>query len=672
MKHAVSPADTPTPPPSGLSAQASAMAGRVTVRAVVLALVLTVINDYWIVQLEVVRYSFATYAAPFYNCIFTLLVVTAANFLVRKRFPRLAFSRVELVTIYVMLSISSALCSHNMMEILVSLTGYAHFFKTPENKWGQMFVDRLPSWLTVSDPASLRNFYYGRSTLYDPASYRPWIIPVLSWSAFGSAMLFTMLCINSILRKQWIESERLTYPVIMLPLEMTDESGSLFKNRYMWMGFVLAGSLTMLAALHYLYPSVPCLTIARRNIGQYVTTPPWNAMGGVVMGFYFWAIGIAFLMPLELSFSTWFFFWLTRLELVGSRWLGFNELQVMGGGFDRVYPFLNSQSYGAYLGFFAMTMWTSRRYLGRVFRTAFLGTKEEDESREAISYRTAILGIIGGFLFLGIFALKIGMSVPVIAIFFSVYLVFAIIISRIRAELGFPTHDMHVMGPQHMMITSVGTQNIALQNLVGFSLFHWFNRTYASHPAPHQAESLKLGERTNTTARHMFIAVLIAGLFAMPIAFWMLLHMYFHNGGMTANVEQWALGFGSEVYNQLTGWIKSPAPPNKTAMIFVGVGFAISMALGWARVHLLAFPFHPLAYAIANSWGVSQLWMPLLIGSTAKYLSLRFGGLGTYRKALPFFFGLILGEITVGALWTIIGIVLGIPTYDFWPGKIGS
>ena len=42
------------------------------------------------------------------------------------------------------------------------------------------------------------------------------------------------------------------------------------------------------------------------------------------------------------------------------------------------------------------------------------------------------------------------------------------------------------------------------------------------------------------------------------------------------------------------------------------------------------------------------------------------------RKALPFFFGLILGEITVGAMWTIIGIVLGIPTYDFWPGKIGS
>ena len=662
MKDAAPPTDMPSPIPS---------AGRVTVRAVALALILTVINDYWIVQLEVVRYSFATYAAPFYNCVFTLLVVTLANFLIRQRYPRLAFSRVELLTIYVMVSISSSLCSHNMMEILVSLMGYAHFFKTPENKWGTLFVDRLPSWLTVNDTASLTNFYYGRSTLYDPVNFTPWIKPVLAWSAFSAALLFIMLCINSILRKQWIEAEKLTYPVIMLPLEMTDESGSLFRNRYMWIGFALAGGLTLLAGLHYLYPSVPCLTIARRNIGQYVVNPPWNAMRGIMMGYYFWAIGVAFLMPLELSFSTWFFFWLTRLELVGSRWLGLNEVQVIGGGFDRVFPFLNSQSYGAYIGFFVMTMWTSRRYLGRVFRTAFLGTKEEDESREAISYRTAILGIIGGFLFLGFFARQMGMTPHVIVIFFVVYLVFAIIISRIRAELGFPTHDMHVMGPQHMMVTAVGTQNLALQNLIGFSLFHWFNRTYASHPAPHQAEALKLSERSESTARQMFVAVLIAGIAAMPIAFWMLLHMYFHNGGATAKVEQWALGFGSEVYNQLTGWTKSPSPPNKTAMSFVGVGFGISMLLGWLRVRLLAFPFHPLAYAIANSWGVAQLWMPLFIGSTAKFVALKFGGLGTYRKALPFFFGLILGEITIGSLWGIIGIVLGIPTYDFWPGKIG-
>jgi hypothetical protein len=651
------------------SAAQKKIRGRVTVRAVILALLLTVANNYWLVQLEVVRYSFATYAAPFYNCIFTLLVVTSVNMLIKRARPRLAFDRVELLTVYVMLSISSAICSHNMMQILVAIMGHSSQFQTPENNWGALFVDKLPHWLTVSDPVSLKNLYYGSSSFYEPRNFGPWIVPILWWSAFSAVLLSTMLCINSILRKQWVESERLTFPVIMLPLEMTDESGSLFKNRYMWIGFGIAGAITLVAGLHHLFPSIPYIPIVRRNFGQYIVDPPWNAMGSIVVGFYFWAIGISFLMPLELSFSCWVFHWLVKLELVLCRTLGLNEIIVQGGGFDRTYPFLNSQSYGAYLGFFVLSMWSSRRYLGRVFRTALLRTKEEDESREAVSYRTAVLGAAAGFVFLVLFSCRIGMTPWVVVAFFFLYFVFAVIIGRIRAELGFPTHDMHVMAPTHALNTAAGTENLQSQNLIGFSLFHWFNRTYASHPSPHQLESFKLVERTSTLPRQMFAAVMIAGIFAMPLGFWMLLHNYYHYGGATARMEMWPMQFGRECWGRLESWLNQPTPPNGVAMAFVGGGFTFSVLLGWLRTQFLGFPFHPLAYAISNSWGIQQLWMPLFIGSTAKFLILKAGGLRSYRAAIPFFLGLILGEITIGSLWTIIGIVLGIPTYDFWPGR---
>jgi len=642
---------------------------RVTPRAVIMALILAVVNDYWIVQLEVVRYSFATYAAPFYNVVFTLLVLTALNFWVRRRYPRLSLTRVELLTIYVMVSVSSAVCSHNMMEILVSLMGYAFFFQTPENNWANLFLGKVPRWLTVSDPVSLKNFYFGNSTLYRAENFIPWVVPILWWSSFCAVLIFTMLCINSILRKHWIESERLTFPVIMLPLEMTDESASLFRNRYMWIGFAFSGFMTLLAGLNYLYPSIPSPQIVRRDIGKYIVTEPWRAMGGIPLGFYFWAIGIAFLMPLELSFSCWLFYWLIKLELVASRAIGLHELTVVGGGFDRAYPFVNSQAYGAYLGFFVMSIWSSRHYLRKVFRTAFLGTKEVDESREALSYRSAIIGAAAGMLFLGAFAYRMGMALWIIGVFFILYFIFAINVSRIRAELGFPTHDMHYMAPHHPILTAAGSENLPQQSLICFSLFYWFNRTYASHPSPHQMEAYKLSERTGNPARDMFVAMVIAAVFAMPIGFWMLLHMYFQNGAATANVEQWALAFGREAWNQLNGWLKIPLPSNYTALVFVGVGFTLSMIMGFLRLRFFRFPLHPLAYALGSSWGVAQLWMPLLIGSTAKFLLLRFGGLKMYRTAIPFFLGLILGEITIGSLWSIIGIALGISTYDFWPGK---
>jgi hypothetical protein len=251
------------------------------------------------------------------------------------------------------------------------------------------------------------------------------------------------------------------------------------------------------------------------------------------------------------------------------------------------------------------------------------------------------------------------------------YFVFALITSRIRAELGFPTHDMHVMSPSHPIITVTGTGSLGTNNLIGFSLFYWFNRTYASHPSPHQAEALKLGERTGLSARQVFIAALVAAVFAMPIGFWMLLHTYFRLGGGTAKMEVWALGFGSETWGTLTGWLPYPSPPSPLSLTFVGVGLAGSVFLGWMRIRFMSFPFHPLAYALANGWGVSQLWMPLMIGSIAKFAAFRYGGLPSYRRAVPFFLGLILGEVTVGSLWTLLGIALGIPTYDFWPGRYG-
>ena len=41
-------------------------------------------------------------------------------------------------------------------------------------------------------------------------------------------------------------------------------------------------------------------------------------------------------------------------------------------------------------------------------------------------------------------------------------------------------------------------------------------------------------------------------------------------------------------------------------------------------------------------------------------------GLRGYRTALPFFFGLILGEFVVGSLWNLAGLVFGLEIYRFW------
>ena len=45
---------------------------------------------------------------------------------------------------------------------------------------------------------------------------------------------------------------------------------------------------------------------------------------------------------------------------------------------------------------------------------------------------------------------------------------------------------------------------------------------------------------------------------------------------------------------------------------------------------------------------------------------LRYGGMRTFSAALPFFYGLILGQFIPGSLLNIWGIVTQNPTYQFW------
>ncbi len=49
-----------------------------------------------------------------------------------------------------------------------------------------------------------------------------WAAPLLYWAIFGLAF---GLCLMVIVRRQWVEHERLAYPMIQLPLAMIADHG---------------------------------------------------------------------------------------------------------------------------------------------------------------------------------------------------------------------------------------------------------------------------------------------------------------------------------------------------------------------------------------------------------------------------------------------------------------
>lgn len=67
---------------------------------------------------------------------------------------------------------------------------------------------------------------------------------------------------------------------------------------------------------------------------------------------------------------------------------------------------------------------------------------------------------------------------------------------------------------------------------------------------------------------------------------------------------------------------------------------------------------------LSRAWA----WFPMLLGWSAKATILRWGGMKFYRAGVPFFLGLLLGEIVIGVLWSVAGALLNIDVYMFFPG----
>jgi hypothetical protein len=237
---------------------------------------------------------------------------------------------------------------------------------------------------------------------------RLWITPVLWWSALIIVLMGMMLCLTIFVRRQWVYREKLSYPVIQIPLQLTEQSGRrLLTSKLLWIGFLLAGGMNLLNGLKFLFPMVPGVGGSLYNVGRYFQSKPLNAIGYLPVAVYPFAIGLSFFIPLELSFSIWFFFLFHKMPCVWGAMLGVGQLP----GF----PFIEAQSFGGWFVIGLAALWTTRKFLIQQFRRIFHGGVADDDTRMV---RGALMGSILGWFSVVLSFLSAGVAVPNIFAYF--------------------------------------------------------------------------------------------------------------------------------------------------------------------------------------------------------------------------------------------------------------
>lgn len=645
------------------SAERGASRPAVTTRALVVGSVLIPLNVYWVMTVEGIWHSGhpSVMALP-WGVLFNIIVLLCFNALVRLVRPSLAFTQAELVTVYVMVCISVMLAGHDSLQLGVPNMSHPWWYATEANGWEELILPHVPKFATVSDLSVLEPYYEGHETLYRPQRIRAWLGPTLWWVTVVFAVGLVMIGITVLLRRQWTEREKLGYPIVQLPLAMTEGGGSrrFFADRVLWAGILLAAGLDLYNGLHSFWPALPLVDV-RHNTGHYIDTGPWglpwSAMGRIPLPLYPFLIALGFLIPLDLCFSMWFFYLFRKLQQVAAAAV---SVPLMPG-----LPYATAQSFGAWFALFGYAMWMGRRYFAALGRQIWSGRlSDEVDKGDPMSDRAAVVAIVAGLSFLVFFCMRAGMTLAAVAPFLIFVVVIHTTLTRVRAELGPPSHEMAGnMNAAQLELIFAGSKNMAPGTLVVFPLFWWLTgRGYRTSPMPVQLEGFKMAQVSGAEPRRLAVGMVIAFLLGGLFSHWSAIHLTYLHGTsplITHNQGQW---------NQVASWLAHPTEPNWQRMTFIGVGAVATSGMMWMRLHFMWWPLHPAGYALSMVFGVEYFWSCLLIAWIIKWAILHWAGHRIYQRFLPFVYGVIIGEYAVGAFWSAMSVILQRPLYDFSPG----
>lgn len=618
------------------------------------ALPLIIFNTGWIANSEMkTSVTEVTISTLFLGVTFLLFLITLVNLAVRRLGGiRAALNQAEMMMLYSLLSMSSVVAGVGHMGFFTPFLTNPFYFASNANGWRE-FWHWLPPYIGPRDPAVLQGFYQGNSTFFQPFVMRAWVLPLCVWGVFFLVILWTTLCLASIVRRRWEEEEHLPFPVIVLPLEMTREGAPLYRNPLLWLGFAVPAVLHSLNSLASVVPGVPSYPINSARDLVAGLPFPLSGLSPLLGGIHASGIGFGYLINTDVSFSLWFFYLLRKafnLWGVTQNWRDAGGGQLGDG--SRQFPYTPYQAWGAWLALGIAVVWQGRRYFQDYLRRARRGGAAE---REAMSPRVAILGFAGGFLALCIFVWSSGGSLWLPVVFLGIYLVLLLALTRLEAETAVLSPFLGWIDPQSILTTVGGTTSFGAMDKVHLGMLSWFNSDYRAASLPHQLQAFVGQKRAGGSLRGVPLALMVTAAVALLCSLLWDLQLYYVNGAATGHVNQWRVTEGSAPWEALGKWLQHPKPPDGNALVGMAAGSLITGVLTLLRARFVSFPLSPTGYVLNTSWANDLFWLDMLIAWTFKTLLLRYGGLKIYRQMLPLFLGLILGDFVAGSVWSMIG-----------------
>ena len=540
-------------------------------------------------------------------------------------------------------------------------------------------VDLRPAGVVIKPD----NLFSLRGLTYLLKGYIPlseWLRPALLWSSYVLLLCGAFFAVNVIMRRKWADNERYPMPNTRLPLgiigaeddDFSAPFGSVWRNRYMWIGFIVALVIGGLKGWHAYNPRIPDMTL-EFFLGDYVTDPMWGGMFNVRFVFSLFVVSIAVFFELNVLLSLVIGYWFCRLIYM----VGYvTDIQVNAG-----FPWRDEQTIGAYIGYFFIVIALSRRYLINVLREAFRGTPKEEG--DVLSSRMAVLMLLFCHIGIVIWARLTGATTVSMLLMFAFLVMIGFISGKIRAECGSPfgyftpynsmlfvslCGGMAVFGAEGLMIS------LMLSGFLTVTVFFLIPGM--------QFEMIQVGKRLRLRPRDIAGTCLLGVLGGLFIGGWVFLSNAYSIGGDNVRFQwafnglDWFMNHYRTALNETTAsWMRAEsgtsvdAPAWGRGMMVFGGGVAMILAI--LRQFFSGFWFHPIGFILgATHLNDGANWGTLLVAWIIRASVLKVGGAqAVVRKLQPFFIGVFIGcVVCIGVFTAINGVAVANGAKNFYYG----
>ncbi len=617
-----------------------------------------------------------------------LTLFTLGNLGLRKMTAKTSsfpFSPAEMLTIYSMMVFGALISTPGCDNVFLVAGPVLFYFSSPENGWAQLFYRYVPSWFSpgwdgqtykkdVIDP-----IYLGQVP-FNQIPWSAWTMMLIAWGIFFIFLYGLMFFTALLFRKQWTQREALAFPLVEVPTQMVDaqmgttgaagvNNVSFWANRMMWAGFVLAAVWHLFYGMNTLFPDWPVAPVNQvGGLTFLFSERPLDAIPQINAKLYLGAIGLAYLLTREVSFSFWFFFLASSMSYAFAVSFGQQDLLLSKSGIMGKPDFIIYQAVGGWAMMAFMLIWTARSYLMKLGLEAF--TKNRGDEDEPFSPRFMVFGFLICFIGLVGWSHFAGINILVATTFFAIFLLTSLVITRIVIEGGFlfpqpPFYALQVMN------TSIFGTALDAANMTKLSFLQPMMLVdMRTSLLPAFLNTMKFADIMGLDRKHLrrlLLSVLVAIALTMVVTVVTSLQVLYSQGGL-AGYTWFSRSAAESTFNATASTIKNNPgiTPVNWGWIVMGASLVWMMMMGRSR--FLWFPFHPLGYLVAPTYPITQLWFPMFVGWLTKTLVMKYGGSDSYVSLRPFMIGLILGNAATMIFWTLLVFYVKGTPIGYWSG----